>query len=95
MGILLQRIAQAQQTSTLAYNPKAAIMQEYMIAIASQKGVKASALNIAEYVNRGHNGENCAFLYMQFNVLRQVNQALFSVFHYSLHYRIIVNCTNR
>ena len=66
MGILLQRIAQAQQTNTLAYNPKAAIMQEYMIAIASQKGVKASALNIAEYVNRGHNGENCAFLYMQF-----------------------------
>ena len=66
MGILAQRITQAQQKNVLAYNPKAAIMQEYMIAIASQKGVKASALNIAEYVNRGHSGENCAVLYMQF-----------------------------
>lgn len=72
MGILAQRIAQAQQKNVLAYNPTAAMMQEYMLAICAQKSVKANVLNVSEFVNRGHNGENCAFLYMQFCELNNV-----------------------
>lgn len=68
MGTLTNRIAKANAMTekVLAYNPKAAMMQEYMLAICAQKNVKANVLNVSEFVNRGHSGENCAFLYMQF-----------------------------
>ncbi len=73
MGALTNRIAKANAMTekVLAYNPKAAQLQEILCNYV-QSGKKATDYNIAEYVNRGHSGENCAFLYMQFCTINNI-----------------------
>lgn len=65
MGALATRLAKV-NAPVLAYNHKAAMFQEILLNYCVLMNVKANVLNVAEYVNRAHSGENCAMLYVQF-----------------------------